>query len=396
MHIGLLLGSLGVGGAERQFVCLAKGLVARSHRVTLVRLFRGGALEEEVRNGNGLETMDLLGVPSRHPFSKAVRASKPLINALLGDPPDVLYSSGFLTNHLAARAARVLGIPVVWGVRTSGRLTWKTTLHMKMGMGLGQEVALTICNSKAGLDTFRAAGYLSSEAVVIPNGIALDRFRPCPEGENPLKRRLGVSSHSILVGLIGRLTPEKDHATFLRAAALASKRLPELVFVCLAAKTPVLTRRLFALSSVPVLKDRLFWIQGGVESEEDTSSLDILCSSSTSEGFANVIGEAMACEVPCVATDVGDSAFILGGTGVVVPPRNPRLLADGLLKLASLSKEERRKLGGRARARIQRKFSLEQMILGTEAALAGVIGAKIQMGEGEPASGLDQKHIIEQ
>ena len=93
-----------------------------------------------------------------------------------------------------------------------------------------------------------------------------------------------------------------------------------------------------------------------------TAAFDVATLSSVSEGFPNVLGEAMACGIPCVATDVGDSALIVGDMGVVVPPRNPERLAEGIQKLLNLSKEEREKFGKRAREHIKTHYALERIV----------------------------------
>jgi glycosyltransferase involved in cell wall biosynthesis len=95
------------------------------------------------------------------------------------------------------------------------------------------------------------------------------------------------------------------------------------------------------------------------------AALDILVlGSAFGEGFPNALGEAMACGVPCVATDVGDNAAIVGGCGGVAPPRNPQALAETMSQLLALSSDERRALGLRARERIQKDYSLSAMVRG--------------------------------
>lgn len=91
-------------------------------------------------------------------------------------------------------------------------------------------------------------------------------------------------------------------------------------------------------------------------------AMDMLCSSSFSEGFPNVLGEAMAAGLPCVATDVGDSARIVGDTGFVVPPRDPQALVEALGKLLRMNGRERGELGQRARQRIEQHYSLTSVV----------------------------------
>jgi glycosyltransferase involved in cell wall biosynthesis len=93
-----------------------------------------------------------------------------------------------------------------------------------------------------------------------------------------------------------------------------------------------------------------------------TAAFDIACVSSSSEGFPNVIGEAMSCEIPCVVTDVGDSALIVGQTGRVVPPRDSKALAAGLRELIDLGREGRRQIGRTARQRVKELYDLPDIV----------------------------------
>ncbi len=373
MHAALLLSSYCLGGAERQFIYLARGLAQKGHRVTLACLFSGGPLHGEAQGVEGLETVDLLGPSPRHPFLKAFRAG-PILRTLLKEKlPDVLYSSAFLTNYLAAKTGPKIGIPVVWGLRSSGERPWKRDFQVWLGRPFVKRVSLSIFNSQAGLATFHGHWYLSSPAIVIPNGIDLERFQPCLEERNVLKKQLGIPREGILVGLVGRLTPEKDHGTFLKAAALALRKNKDLFFACISPDTASVAQKLGHLVSVLGLDDRMTWVAGSNGIESTIASLDILCSSSRVEGFSNVIGEAMACEVPCVVTDVGDSARIVGPTGIVVNPKNPNALAEGLLEMASRSRAARKGLGKSARERIRKEFGLERMIDRVESALVSVV-----------------------
>jgi len=89
------------------------------------------------------------------------------------------------------------------------------------------------------------------------------------------------------------------------------------------------------------------------------NAVDFVASSSLSEAFPLVLGEAMACGVPCVATDVGDSAHIVGSAGKIVPPQNSRALADALSELIDLGRQSRAALGTNGRRRISELFDLD-------------------------------------
>ncbi len=113
-----------------------------------------------------------------------------------------------------------------------------------------------------------------------------------------------------------------------------------------------------------------------------TAALDIASSCSYSESFANVIGEAMACSVPSVATDVGISAWIVGDTGRIVPPRNPEALADAWRELIELGAAGRKALGTAARSRVTNYFSLASVVQQYEGLYESVVEQRQAKGGG--------------
>jgi glycosyltransferase involved in cell wall biosynthesis len=115
------------------------------------------------------------------------------------------------------------------------------------------------------------------------------------------------------------------------------------------------------------------------------AALDVACSSSAfGEGFPNVIAEAMSCAVPCVATDIGDTAFVLGDAGALVPPKDEPALAVALLKMLRLSADQRRALGEAGRERVMRSFSLTSAIANFENLFARQMSAQPSTLKDEP------------
>jgi glycosyltransferase involved in cell wall biosynthesis len=133
------------------------------------------------------------------------------------------------------------------------------------------------------------------------------------------------------------------------------------------------TARLHALTAELGLEDRVTWAGARLDMPAVYNAFDLLASTSTSESFPNVIGEAMACGLPCVVTDVGDSARIVGDAGRAVPPGDPAVMAAAWERLLSLDPAQRADLSARARARIEAEFTLEKMITATENLLEEVV-----------------------
>jgi glycosyltransferase involved in cell wall biosynthesis len=171
-----------------------------------------------------------------------------------------------------------------------------------------------------------------------------------------------LSEETVLIGHIARYHPVKDHMTFLEAASALWSRGLRVHF--LMAGRGVNDANAALTSAIERLGLKRMVTLHGEESDvrQILAGLDVLCVSSRSEAFPNVIGEAMSCGIPCVTTDVGDASQIVGEADQVVPPGDPGLLADALSAMAQLAPEERTRQGLAARRRIVERYSLRSMI----------------------------------
>lgn len=206
-------------------------------------------------------------------------------------------------------------------------------------------------------------GYRPLKRVILPNGFDTDVFCPSIEARRSFRTSLSLQEDTVLVGLIGRYHAMKDHGNFLHAAALLSPQFPHVHFVLAGENVDADNAHLSSLITSLGLNDRTHLL--GVRSDMSavTAALDIAVSSSSGgEGFPNVIGEAMSCGVPCVVTEVGASASVVGDTGASVPPRDPQRLARAIADFIEAGPDRRRELGRRARERIMEQFSLETVV----------------------------------
>ena len=206
-----------------------------------------------------------------------------------------------------------------------------------------------------------AIGYRPRWAQVIPNGIDTSTFRPSESAREEVRAELGISADTPLIGCIARCDPMKDHlnvfSAFGRVAADAR--------LLLAGKgTEPGNHKLSGQIRLGGLgPEQVIRLGDRRDTDRIIAALDVLVlGSAFGEGFPNALAEAMACGVPCIATDVGDNAAIIGGCGSVVPPRDPQALADAMSRLLALSSDERRALGLRVRERIQKDYALSAMV----------------------------------
>ena len=223
--------------------------------------------------------------------------------------------------------------------------------------------AVVLVNSEAGRLRHHALGYRPKRWQVIANGFDVGHYHPDPATGRQVRAELGVPDDALVVGLIARFDPMKDHAGFLDAAGRVARRHPRVRFV-LAGRQVCPENPAFAAAVAGSLAGRVSLLGERGDIARLMAAFDICClSSAFGEGFPNVIGEAMACGVPCVATDVGDAGRIIGDTGRVVPPGNPAALAEALDDILELSPEARGQLGALARQRIVDEFSIDGIAL---------------------------------
>ncbi|MGH7860054.1 MAG: glycosyltransferase, partial [Candidatus Binatia bacterium] len=257
--------------------------------------------------------------------------------------------------------------PVVWNLRHSDfdpsrrKRTFGWTVSACARLSRIVPARIVSCSEES-LRVHAAIGYPAERMVVIPNGFDLDRFRPDPDARAALRREIGVPDAVPLVGLVGRYHAEKDHRTFFAAAARLYAARPDARFLLCGPKITWETPDLVAEITAAGLAERCILLGRRDDMARINAALDVACSSSATEGFPNVIGEAMACGVPCVATDVGDSARIVGDTGRIVPRRDPEALAAALREVLDLDPARRRQLGLAARRRVEERFSLSSVV----------------------------------
>jgi glycosyltransferase involved in cell wall biosynthesis len=302
-----------------------------------------------------------------------VRFAWRLWRALRAARPDVIH--GYLeAGNALSLLGKLVGARVVWGVRASNmdlsRYDWAWAVIFRLGAFLSRFADLIIANSSAGKDYYGRLGYAKKRMVVIPNGIDTGRFSPDPAGRACVRAEWGVPAGTPLVGLVGRLDPMKGHEHFLHAAALLARERPGVRFACVGDGPECYKRELEALARRLELGDRLVWAGARADMQAVYSALDVHTSASVyGEGFSNALGEAMACGVPCAATDVGDSAAVLGGLGPVVPPGDDAALADAWAGLLDLAPGARAELSAAVRKRVETEFSLGRLARRTEDAL---------------------------
>jgi glycosyltransferase involved in cell wall biosynthesis len=373
MKVIFLTRGLNYGGAETQLVALAKGLHQLGHSVQVVVFYSDGPLEKSLlESGVSVQSLgkrgrwDVLGFLFR------------LIQAIRKQKPDVLHGYLVVPNILTILLKIVSPCSrMVWGVRASNmdldRYDWLARVLYRLECALSLFADLIIVNSYAGLDHAVAQGFPMRRMLVIPNGIDTERFRPDAKEGRQVRKEWGLGDDLKAIGLVGRLDPMKDHPTFIRAAAHLIEERRAGPFVCVGDGPSSYRQELIGLCEE--LNVSGYFIFAGALGNMPAiyNVMDVVVSSSSfGEGFSNVIGEAMACSVPCVVTEVGDSSWIVGENGHVVPPKNPKALMMAIEKLLD-DIDSNGNRSQKIRQRVVNHFSLPKLVLATETALLGIV-----------------------
>ena len=351
------------GGAERQLVALANGLDKTRFSITIAPFYDDGPLLQDVERIQGVQVVHLhkKGRWDLLPFFWR------LWRTVVRIKPHIMYGYMGVANQLALLAGRLVRAQVVWGVRASNMDLDRYDLLMKILYRFECWAArfpdLIISNSLSGKSYHSSHGFPEDKIVVIPNGIDTERFVPSPILREKLRAEWGLTEKEMVIGLVARLDPMKDHPTFLRAAALLIRERPDSRFVCVGDGVPSYRMKLHDLGAALGLTGYLKWVGFKDDMAAVYNALDIACSSSSfGEGFSNTVGEAMACGVPCVVTDVGDSKWIVGNTGAVVETNNATALCSAWSNILEAGPARRAELSQQSRARIVQHFSLERLI----------------------------------
>jgi glycosyltransferase involved in cell wall biosynthesis len=292
--------------------------------------------------------------------------------------PQIIVGYMTVANVLSLAIGRLCGAKVAWAMRNSNldmrRYDWLSRISFRAECLLARRADLVMFNSQAGRDHYIKCGFPKMSGVVIPNGIDVDYFKADGESRRKVRLGWGIADENPLIGMVARLDPMKDHETFLAAAAELAKEREDVRFVCVGDGPPARRTYLVALAEQLGVGRRIIWMGGRDDMPDVYSALDVMTlSSAYGEGFPNVIGEAMACGVPCVVTNVGDAAAVVGETGSVTPPRNPARLVEKWKELLELVNKQREATSVAARRRIVENFSTKTLSARTELVLKGLI-----------------------
>ena len=355
--------SLDRGGAETMLAKLVRSMSPSRFDNRVVSLMEPGPVAEDIlAAGVPVESLGLRrGVPNPMALlrlARLLRRCRPQIVQTWLYHSDLIGTLASLGRHPWA---------TVWNIRCAtvnmGTYRPLTSLVRRVLAALSKRPEAIIANSETGRVAHEALGYVPRRWEVIPNGFDSDIFRPDPSARRAMREALGIDEESVLICLPARWDPAKDHATFVEAAAGLARTRRNVRFLLVGAGLEPAApgiRRLLASHGIESL---VHLLGRRDDMPRIYAAADIVTiSSAFAEAFPNVLGEAMACAVPSVVTDIGDCARVVGDTGIVVAPRSPGALVKAWERLMDQGRDARLELGRAARERVRDRYSLERIV----------------------------------
>jgi glycosyltransferase involved in cell wall biosynthesis len=283
------------------------------------------------------------------------------------------------SNLIGGLAAKLAGRPpVVWSVHHCDHvagLTKRSTLLTVNACGRLSRLLPTrivFCAEHGQVLYGERHRFDMARSVNVPNGVDTTRFVPLPAARAEVRRELALGPDDFVVGLVARYDPLKDHATFLKAAALLAGRAPAARFVLCGTEVDENNQALCQQIDALGLRSRCRLLGQRRDVPRLFAAMDVAASSSVSEAFPLMIIEAMACGLPTTVTDVGDSARMVGTAGHIVPPSDPTALAAAWGELLDAGPAARAQLGRAARQQVREHYDLDVVARQYESLYAAV------------------------
>jgi glycosyltransferase involved in cell wall biosynthesis len=361
IYVAHIIIGLGIGGAE----LMLRRLVLAQQPATVISMTTIGPVGRMLQEA-GVEVI-ALGLRAVWDIPRVFWA---LLRLLRKRRPAVVQTWMVHADLIGGLAARMAGIrAVIWGIRTtefSGASQGTRLIRWACARLSGHVPAAIACAAEASRRSHEAIGYAPSRMVVIPNGFDIERFKPDPVRRKRVRQQLGLGDDEIVVGHVGRWNLAKDHPNFVRAVSVLQARQseadlsPSLRFLMVGREVENSNAELMDEIAAGGAAGHFVLLGERSDIPDLLLALDVFCLSSRTEGFPNVVGEAMASGVPCVVTDVGDAALLVGSTGWIVPREDAEALSSALQIAVSESAASRVARAESARQRVVDEFSLER------------------------------------
>ncbi|MDB4678502.1 glycosyltransferase [bacterium] len=350
---------LGIGGTETALLRLLQGLKNSDIRSIVVSLSGHGPLSEKFRKIG----VTVLAPTTTRSGRIRILSYLRILRELRGFRPLKVQGWMYHGNLVASVLSQLWWrrAQTVWNIRCSldgiGLEKRATRILIRIEGLLSNEPKAIVYNSRTSAKQHQKIGFSESKTLVIPNGFDLSRFRPDPSSRNSTRRTLELDTHTTLIGVLGRYHPIKGYPTFFAAAGKLIKNRAPVHFILAGSGMDDSNTELAAMIEAQGIVGRTTLLGELDDIAPLLAALDLLVSPSFGEAFPNIVGEAMACGVPCIGTDVGDTRFLIGNAGRIVRPGDSSGLFREIQSFIDLPESARALLATSARERINTSFT---------------------------------------
>ncbi|WP_286680882.1 glycosyltransferase [Tepidanaerobacter sp. EBM-49] len=341
-----IITGLNSGGAENMLYKLLKYSDKTSYNHEVVSLMGGGIYGGKISN-LGVK-VHCLNISKTTFLSSLIKTKKICKDA---DIIDTWLYHADIVGFIVAKI--ILRKKLIWNIRHSNLnkdANKSTTLKIiKFNSFLSRYVDCITYNSNEALKNHLKIGYSNKNSKVIPNGFELDKFKFNPEARAIIRQEFGFKDSTKVIITVGRWNIQKDYYTLLKAISELKELKIEFKLIMVGTNLDHKNHELVNLIKTLNLEDKIILLGRRDDIPELLSAADVYISSSLGESFSNAIGEAMACELPCIVTDVGDSKSIVGDTGKVVAAKDYKNMCNELFNFLNNNHSLFRNNNGRQR-----------------------------------------------
>lgn len=363
MRVLHVIDGIGVGGAELVLIQLIEQLEKRGVHSIVLTLTPAGILRDRLL-ASGAELVEMDMAKGRLPWTGLVA----MVRAMKASKPDVIQGWMYHGNFAAMvlRDLALLRAPMFWSIHNTlePKLPFSavTRLAYLAGRVMAFRARSIVYVSRAAADQHAAAGFRASKVSIIPNGTNCDQFKPSATERARVRADLGLGDDVFLLGCFARWATMKGHPHLFEAMARLKEQGPTPKVLLAGTRMEPSNADLVALMARFGVTAECICLGERSDVPDLMTAIDgLVLPSIYGEAFPMVLGEAMACQVPCVATDVGDSAYLLGNAGIIVPPSDVGALTEAVARLMRMAPAERAALGALARDRVRTRFSIDTM-----------------------------------
>ncbi len=366
-----IISGLKIGGAENALYRLVTNFENDNYTHRIISLTSGGSLLKQFEEAKvEVAQFDF----KKNPFKQFWK----LFIYIKSIKPDIVNTWMYHANIIGGIAARFAGIKkIIWGLRTTDANKGSKILTKairRIGGFLSYLIPKTIiCVADAAKKSHMKIGYSEKKMIIINNGFDIYDLQFRDKSRQQLRSELGYNPSHVVIGSVGRFNKAKDHRNFIRAAGIAAKKNSNIRFLIIGKGISKKNQELFNWIKSENIQNKVNLMEERTDIPICLSSMDIFCLHSSREGFPNALAEAMLVGLPCVSTNVGDVNLLLNDIGVIVKKEDPFSLAKGILKLVSLTPDEREIIASRSRNKISKNFSIEAICNQYESAYSSVL-----------------------